>query len=159
MTIQVMQDQRQSARSWARAFDTAASATNDQGRRLSIAATVLTTLVSTAIFVSLSADDVEPIWKAVTGAVSAVAAIISAVVAALGSQDRAAGYRKAALQYTELKCKADRLMAGDVTEADLEEVEADRKKVAEHSPIIPTEYYTRAEEHYTAQDRDTAGQM
>lgn len=141
-----MRTRRHAYHTKARAYDHGASVINSTHRILTVVTASLSALVSSAIFTSLNAGEVNSTWKWIAAAVSLVATILAAAVAALGFGDVASEYRKAALVCVRLQRRAEELVVkGSITDADVIAYDEAAMEAEATMPIVRERFYRAAE--------------
>ncbi|MGW3099852.1 hypothetical protein ACWDCC_41145 [Streptomyces sp. NPDC001102] len=142
----LMRERRHSYHTKARAYDHGASMIDATHRTLTVITASLSALVSSAIFTSLNANEVNSTWKWIAAGVSLVATILAAAVAALGYGNVAGEYRKAAISCVGLQRRAEELVVkDDVTNAEVAAYDAAAMEAEAKMPIVRDRYYRVAE--------------
>lgn len=142
----LMRTRRHSYHTKARAYDHGASVINGTHRILTVTTASLSALVSSAIFTSLNAGEVNTTWKWIAASVSLIATVLAAAVAALGYGDDASAYRKAALACIEFQRRAEELVAkGNITEAEITAYDKAAMEAEVTMPIVRERFYRAAE--------------
>lgn len=143
----VLREDRHRYHTFARAYDSAASAVADRGRLFSVITASLSALVSSAVFVGLAADNVDPAAKVATAVVSLAATVLGAAAAVLDYQARSEAYRQAALSAVGLQQRADELIVRpQLTNAEVAEFHRKATETEEAwKRRPPARYYKQAE--------------
>lgn len=144
----LMRNRRHTYHTKARAYDHGASVINSTHRALMVTTASLSALVSSALFTSLSAAEVNTTWKWVAASVSLIATVLAATVAALGYGEMSTGYRKAAITCVEFQRRAEELVAkGNITDAEVADYDKEAMKAEASMPIVRDRFYRAAEEY------------
>lgn len=113
-------------------------------RCLGVPTVILTTVVGTSAFVSLTENQVSPAWRAAAGILSILAAALASLQTFLGFSERAANHRRASAEFGAIRREIEQLQA-DVAGDDgpLTQVREHIDNVNAGSPDVPDSIYDR----------------
>ncbi|MET7731175.1 SLATT domain-containing protein [Streptomyces sp. NPDC005402] len=114
------------------------------GRALAVGSLVISAVVGTAIFSTLSASPALG-WKIVVGLLSIIAAVLSALQAGLKYPERADRHRQAALDIGNLRHKMEITLTKGDPRDDMPGLAEEWDSLQKNVPTVPRRLYARVE--------------
>ena len=122
---------------------------NELARRdlmLGVPVILITAMVGTTIFASLSQENVSTAWKIAVGMLSVAAAVLSSLKTFLKYSEQSEKHRLAAARYGAVKRKLESVYveeSGAPDEKYLDVLRSELDRLAEESPAVPARIFAR----------------
>jgi hypothetical protein len=143
---ELLRSYQRSIHVWHTGYDDAASSFSRKGRLFGIVTAMLSAVVATAAFTSLSADGVPTVWKVIAGILSSTAAVAAGMAATLKYPEMAVTYRATANKYGKVRHQAELLdVRASLTDDDLQGLVTAWEQVQDDAPILSDRQYHHAE--------------
>jgi len=122
--------------------------------RIGVPSVILSTIVGTAVFASLSEAEVSVVLRVITGTLSVVAAILAALQTFLGYSERGANHQRARTEYGKIRRTIEQLLVGDHSTSLSQEITDVREQIDaadEKAPDVPNRAWKKAKAALEAQ--------